>query len=152
MCNSPVVQFSPGATVSVGNSAAAPVPVRDVDAPGRQPFQASLDLNISGVTGAYLPIPAGKRFVVEFVAINCAAASLSGAIQPKAIFSTSLAGSASANFYLPALTVPTSADQFANTQQVKLYADQLSIGLAYSGYAPSFLVMHVAVSGYLIDP
>ncbi len=57
-------------TVSIGNTAAAPVLVRDVENPARQPFGQTFNFTIpdgmiQGQTS--LSLPAGKHLVIEYV-------------------------------------------------------------------------------------
>ncbi len=49
--------------------------VQDVDQPARQPFQATVQMGPGNLSFVAVPIPSGKRLVVEYVAINGAAAS-----------------------------------------------------------------------------
>jgi hypothetical protein len=70
---------SRGATdppVTVINTPAQPVPVRDVDNPARQPFQTSTSsltnaFNAQGFGLTLTTVPAGKRLVIEFVSAAC---------------------------------------------------------------------------------
>ena len=62
-------------TVTVANSAQSPLFVRDVDAPGRNPFQTSQNILFTTVSGtAFFTVPDGKVTVIEHV-------SMSGAVE-----------------------------------------------------------------------
>jgi hypothetical protein len=61
-------------SVDVSNTAASPVPFRDVDNPARQPFQAQVMGGFAdgaSTTGdiTLTTVPAGKRLVIEYVSI-----------------------------------------------------------------------------------
>jgi hypothetical protein len=49
---------------------------------------------------------------------------------------------------LPSTVTP---QQFYNSGPVTIYADSLNIGGGYSGFAPSFLVFNVVISGHLVS-
>jgi hypothetical protein len=125
--------------------------VQDVDQPARQPFQATVQMGPGNLSFVAVPIPSGKRLVVEYVAINGAAASSGGGIQPYILINSSVNGGAAVNYYLsptPSANAPT---QFQVSEQVKIYADTLAIGPAYAGFAPSFLVFNATISGHLVS-
>src|SRR5437899_6396572 len=69
----PIAQAAPSPTnVNVVNTTASPVPVRDVDNPARQPFQAEAVGGFAdgaSTTGDITigAVPAGKRLVIEYV-------------------------------------------------------------------------------------
>src|SRR5437870_13576858 len=71
----PIAQAAPSPTnVNVVNTTASPVPVRDVDNPARQPFQAQAVGGFAdgaSTTGDITigPVPAGKRLVIEHVSV-----------------------------------------------------------------------------------
>ncbi len=57
-------------SVNVTNTEAAPVPVRDVDSPGRQRFSSRVVISIPGngiLVSDHYVVPAGKRLVLEDV-------------------------------------------------------------------------------------
>jgi len=62
-------------SVQVGNDIAHPVPVRDVDNPARQPFQAGgfapFSANETNVIVNIATVPTGKRLVIEHVSVSC---------------------------------------------------------------------------------
>ena len=107
---------------------AAPVSVRDVDHPARQPFAASCVINNNqGFPCIVATVPPGKRLVIEMVQIA----------NPNAG---------------PELTVVTNGNQivygfFQPNQLVRVYADPgtpVSIAGGQAG-------MRAAISGYLVD-
>jgi len=71
----PIAQAAPSPTnVNVVNTTASPVPVRDVDNPARQPFQAEAVGGFAdgaSTTGDITigAVPAGKRLVIEYVSV-----------------------------------------------------------------------------------
>src|SRR5215510_7362049 len=65
--------------------------MKDVDQPARQPFQTTVTVNLNNPGYTNVPVPSGKRLVVEFVAIAGAAASTAGAVQPIILLNSSIA-------------------------------------------------------------
>ena len=78
--NSPTVNLAPGSSVGitgtpavqVSNSAASPVPIRDIDNPARQRWQGAAQVlfnfpDTQLVTTFGPAIPAGKIFVIEYI-------------------------------------------------------------------------------------
>src|SRR5216117_2665883 len=71
----PIAQAAPSpSNVNVVNTPASPVPVRDVDNPARQPFQAEAVGGFAdgaSTTGDILitTVPAGKLLVIEHVSV-----------------------------------------------------------------------------------
>jgi hypothetical protein len=125
--------------------------MKDVDQPARQPFQTTVTVNLNNFNYTNVPVPAGKRLVVEFLAIAGAASSASGPIQPLILLNSSVAGSPSVNYYIQMMqSVPTPTQYYFNGP-VKIYADTLSVGFGFAGYTPSFLAGQVQISGHLID-
>jgi hypothetical protein len=62
-----------GNTVQVGNTASAPVLVRDVDSPARQPFQDFNSIDLVAPFGnterVLFTVPTDKRLVIEFISL-----------------------------------------------------------------------------------
>ena len=58
--------------MTVANSPAGPVPVRDVDNPARQPFTFQQDIEIppNVIGGVSFTVPANKRLVIEQVSVR----------------------------------------------------------------------------------
>jgi len=142
------VRAAVSALVTVANTPANPVPTQPVDA--KNAFQTSLSL---GLVPQAITIPVGQRLVVDFVTISGIAQSLSGPIQPTIILESSLNGGGSANYYLDPAPSPVNipgANQLYLGQQVKVYADSLTVAPAYAGFAPSTFIFNVAISGHLI--
>ena len=144
LASTAVVAVTPKAAVAAAN-------VKDVDQPARAPFQATVQLNINNFTYTAVPIPAGQRLVIEYVSISGAAQSNNGPVQPVALLTTTLAGNPGASFYFapPAdVALPT---QFYRGETTAIYADTLEVGPGFAGYAPSFMVLNVVISGHLIS-
>lgn len=163
--NTPVtVTNTPAVTVtnpvSIANGTNAPVPIINVGKAALNAFQATVQLDVNGITGplsAQIPIPSGQRLVIEFVEANGTAAAAGGGVQPEVILFSTLnpvvggqsSPTVSYNFYLDqSLTVPT---QFKVASPVKIYADQLSVGIGYAGFQPTYLQYGVSISGYLVN-
>ncbi len=125
--------------------------VQDVDSPGRQPFQATVQFSGTNLASIPVSIPSGKRLVIDFVAINGTTASAGGQIQPVFLIQSSVAGSPTTSFYLEPPLNSTQGQQFYTAQPLTIYADSLSVSDAYSGFAPSFMAFNVNISGHLIS-
>ena len=71
--NSPSEPVPVTGTVSVSNLGANPLPVRDVDNPARNPFQAqvlcTIQAGTSGKRCTITTVPQGKRLVIELVTV-----------------------------------------------------------------------------------
>jgi len=140
---------------------ASPLPMRDVENPARQPFQADAPSTGEFPDGMFvtLPmittIPAGKRLVIEQV-------SVSGAmIKGQRMVTAGLHISNSGNNVQHFLTVTPQGsggccrDVFIASQQVRLYADP---GTIVSGFATrdvntgfASAAVSFSISGYLVD-
>ena len=70
----PTVGLAGGSSVLVGNNAANPVLVRDVDSPGMQPFEALGDAGMSpgadNTNVELFTVDSGKRLVIEYVSAH----------------------------------------------------------------------------------
>ncbi len=125
--------------------------VRDADLPARQPFQRNIIVNLNDFSYQNIPIPTGKRLVLEYVSVSGGAASTQGGVQPIILINSSVAGSPQMNFYLDMTQSVTAPMQFYKSEVVKIYADTLAIGFGYSGYTPYQLAAQVQISGHLVD-
>jgi hypothetical protein len=124
---------------------------KDQDQPARGAFQTSIQFTFPNTLITSVPIPAGMRLVVDYVATAGAAQSSGGPIQPSIIFESSLNnGGGSANFYLTPVQSPLVTTQFNHSEKTTIYADNLNVAFGYSGYTPAFAVFNVAISGHLI--
>jgi hypothetical protein len=142
------VRAAVSALVTVANTPANPVPTQDVEA--RNAFQAEFE---TGFGSTPVTIPAGQRLVVDFVTINGEVNSLTGPIQPSVIFQSSINGGPTVNYYLQPAPNPVplpQENQLYLAQPVKIYADTLTLGAAFAGFAPNFYALRVSISGHLI--
>jgi len=129
--------------------AVSAVLTRDTDLPARQPFQATVIVNLNNFRNQSVAIPEGKRLVVEYVTI--AGATCCTSTQPLILFNASLKGAAATTYYLQPVISEVANYQFYKSEVMKIYADQLSVGFGWSGYNPSQLSSNVAISGHLVD-
>jgi hypothetical protein len=130
---------------------ARPTLVQNTDEPARAPFQAVVNLNYATNTlYVSVPIPSGKRLVIDYVSVNGAAASPTGNIQPYVILSSSVAGSPSATYFLPQTQSPLATTQFSSTGPVTIYSDTLAVSFGYAGFTPNFANFTVSISGHLV--
>jgi hypothetical protein len=142
------VRAAVSALVTVANTSANPVPAQSMDA--KNAFQVDLQM---GLTPQAVTIPAGQRLVVEYVTISGIANSLNGPIQPSLILQSSLNGGGSASYYLQPGPTPVNipgANQLSFSQQVKVYADTLTVSPAYAGFAPFTYTFTMSISGHLV--
>jgi hypothetical protein len=124
--------------------------VRDEDSPGRNAFQATFTMTGS-LLGGTIPIPAGKRLVVDFIEAHGGATTNGPSIQPTVVLNSSLNGSPSVAYYFPLQVEASGINQFTQTEKVAVYADSLNVGMAYSGYSPVEFIFVANVSGHYID-
>jgi hypothetical protein len=125
--------------------------VQDVDQPARAPFQATVQLNFTNFTFTPVTIPAGKRLVVDFVSVSGAAGTTGTDIQPIVILNSSVAGNAASSYYIAPQQSGTVPGQFYQNSPVTIYADSLSVGPAFAGFTPAFLIFNVTISGHLVS-
>jgi hypothetical protein len=126
--------------------------VQDVDQPARAPFQATVPININNFTYTSVPIPAGKRLVIDYVSLSGAAQTSGAYVQPIIILNSAVAGSSSALYYLGPNPSTTTPGQYYLAQPMTVYADSLQVSPAFAGYTPSFMAFNVVISGHLITP
>jgi hypothetical protein len=142
------VRAAVSALVTVSNTAANPVPTQSMDA--QNAFETSFTLGFDDVP---VTIPAGQRLVIDFVAIDGAAISGSGPVQPDIFFNTTLTGGGSGSFDLQLAPSPVSLPgegQVYFAQPVKIYADTLNVSGGFAGNTPSFFQFTVNISGHLV--
>lgn len=125
--------------------------VQDVDQPARSPFQASVAININNFTFTNVPIPSGKRLVVDYLAVSGAAQTSGADIQPIILISSSVAGNPSALYYIGPDQSTAVQGQYYHTEKATIYADSLSVSPAYAGFTPTFMAFNVVISGHLIS-
>lgn len=64
--------------------------VQDVDQPARAPFQVTVNADIKNFTFTSVPIPSGKRLVIDYVALEGAAQTTGAYVQPIVILESSV--------------------------------------------------------------
>jgi len=140
-------------TINVGNFGDSPLPVRDVDSPGRQLVRAGESCSGSGCSATVFTVPAGKRLVIEYASIE---ANIPLGKMARWQLLTNSSGIQNAEFNFP-LTQPAvvfgAITQVTAGQQVRFYAeagDAVRMGGATNDSAqPSNY--NFAISGYLVD-
>jgi hypothetical protein len=139
-------------SVQVGNPESAPVPVRDVEHPARDPYQAAVTVDLANgdltKQGTLDAVPAGKRLVVEALYVN----ALLPASQLAAVFFVQA----------PVVTVPVpltftgafpSGESFVGAQATRLYVSAgapFTTSVVRTSSAGAASVRFLAV-GYLVD-
>jgi hypothetical protein len=151
--NSPSEPVPVTGAVSVSNLGDSPLPVRDVDSPGRQPVTAEGSCSGSGCTGTVYTVPAGKRLIVEYASIT--ANIPAGKVARWRLF-TNNAGQQGAELDFPLTQPPVIfgiLSQSTAGQQVRLYAEAGSEvrmnGTTSDNAMPSNYIF--SISGYLVD-
>ncbi len=145
-------------TITVGNPTSSPVPVRAVDNPANQAFQAedvlTLDAGVSNNIIVGPAVPAGKRLVIEHV--SATGLLPAGAKLLRAEIGASLNGSFVFHRLVPALDGSIGTiDVFAMSTPMRMYADGgtslhlLAVRDAFSIGSPASV--DFSVSGYLVD-
>lgn len=135
--------------VTVDNTVADPVPVRDVDNPARQPFSSSQNAFFSpGSRDAIfdLPLPpSGKQLVIESVTVN--------ALIPTGQNLWSASINHNPLIIVPQGDVGSGNDAFTASQQFRLYVtSQGSITFIVSRNSSTGSgVVQGTISGYLVD-
>jgi hypothetical protein len=91
------------------------------------------------------------RLVIDFISLSGAAQSSGGPVQPTVILNSQVGGGASNLFYFSPPQSTTVTSQFYMSEKTVIYADSLSVGPAFAGYTPTFLVFNVVISGHLVS-
>jgi hypothetical protein len=144
-------------TVKIGNNAATPVLVRDLDNPARHPFQFYATFSKTGgnfLTDNQIAVPAGKRLVIETVTVQAYVPA-----GQKLLAQINMVGGGTFAQHNILLTPQGGfdfnlLDYFAATESVRLYADQGSavpFSLTRSSSDANLWGGSYTVSGYLID-
>lgn len=125
---------------------------QDVDQPARAPFQVSVPVNVNNFTLTNIPIPAGKRLVIDYISLNGAAQTSGAYVQPIVLVTAGVAGSNAVSYYFGPNPSTTTPGQYYASYPTTIYADSLSVSPAFAGYTPSFDSFSVNISGHLITP
>ncbi len=158
----PTVGLAGGSSILVDNNAANPVPVRDVDNPARQPFQASGSTVVNAGFDdscrfgllTLTTVPAMKQLVIEDVSFWGGLPAGQRFLQ---VTVNNTAGGTPMRHYLPvalqATDISGTFDAFAASQPVRWYADPETdvfacfVRNATAGTGSA----HWTISGYLVD-
>jgi hypothetical protein len=142
------LKLDPSSSVTVGNTAANPVPVTVTAQPVRQPVHASSQLfngDADTASGVIYTVPAGKLLVIEF---------FSAELDPDSgiaylFLATELSPGSST---LQHLLAPNHPDLFAVTHQVRIYAGAgTNVVAGFRMFDSEPTSAKVMISGYLED-
>jgi hypothetical protein len=153
VANTPGVNINNTPNVSIAGtpnvSIAGTPTVRNADEPGRAAFQTTVTVGFGqGLVG--VPIPAGTRLVIDYVSIHGNAQG-PGTVVPTILFESSINSQPSVNYYISPVQIgDATVDQWRASEQVKIYADSLAMGVGYAGVVPTTLSFDVNISGHLI--
>jgi hypothetical protein len=150
-------------TVSVSNLGGTPLPVRDVDNPARQPFQASIiEPPLGTPNPVFFTVPAGKRLVIEYVSAEALALDPDCVTPPRFALTTTAGGTPLAHFFYPENSGTISfsgntAKVYGLSRQTRIYADPLTQvklnvrtdALPLCSYNSAGRDLHI--SGYLVN-
>ncbi len=159
LTGTPTVALSGGSVVSIDNSMAQPVFVRDVDAMAKQPFQTEVGCSQSGpVCNSYFDVPIGKLLQIEFADADISALQGTTLVEfwvvvlqqgRRVTHRLSLTPQGSESSSAPTFI------HFAGTHTVQMYADAGTQVLVHaSAYPPSdenFMTSAATISGHLVD-
>ena len=169
----PAVQLGSGSTVGitgpvqVGNDAANPAVVRDVDNPARQPFQKTICIAFGSFTlqctglglGLGFQVPATQRLVIEQVSGNCeqGAGSPVGTVPLRTQVGSDFVDHIFPLQPTPIFAAPTAVYSSSFNQVTRIYADPNSgvgfSGLQFAAFGTGIdALCKVSVSGYLLNP
>jgi len=166
----PAIQFASGNTVGingpvqVGNDAANPAVVRDVDNPARQPFQKLIcvafgnEANNCGALVNGFTVQAGRRLVIEQVSGSCELES--GTVLVSVALGTQVGSLDVVAHFLPLPPPPTPTPTVVYSSSfnhvTRIYADPGSgVGInsgQFLGSTGTDAVCRLALSGYLLNP
>ena len=146
--------------VVVTNSPAQPVPVKEQNNPAFQPFQWQQGVSMLGLSSSYsfnIPVPAGKRLVIEHIS-GYFAGNSDGTI-PRMSLQTHLNGVPSAMWFpLTYVGADIYGPQFNASHSMRMYADGgtnvtvfVSKSLDVYGKFSSATSGAVTISGYLVN-
>ena len=140
-------------TVSVSNLGGSPLPVQDVDSPGRQPVKAEASCSGCGCSATVYTVPAGNRLIVESASIT---ANIPAGKMARWRLFTNNAGQQGTELNFPVTQPPVIfgiISQSTAGQQVRLYAEAGSDvrmnGTTSDNAMPSNYIF--SISGYLVD-
>jgi len=140
--------------VQIGNSPASPVPVRNVENPARQPFQASGQCSLTNLLNcsADIAVPAGKLLVIETITLQFL---VDTGLRGEASVVVTLNGSP--QFHLLPVdfqaTTTSGTDVLRGAHAVRLYADPGS-KVTFAAEVTNIPVVGdftATFSGYLVD-
>ncbi len=157
------------------NDPSFPVPTRDVDNPGRHPFQRTFSSSLTGGTctdTSSFKVQSGNRLVIEFASAQ-AQVVINSPTQPPQIAEVSIetvVGSDTADHRLPLIKTgtvsdscpfspcppspPPPQDRFEGSQMMRVYADpgtEVSVTTGRTWPCHGLANFSVAISGYLIS-
>ncbi len=143
-------------TVIVGNTAAAPVQVRDINRKLTMPVHGGVNLQIivdepQDETAVMYTVPAGKRLVIEFISVDVLMDGSSA--DPDVRITSTLGGTA----YSHTLALTPQNDDYKNfgfSGMTKIYAEAgTNVTVTFQIYEPATAINSATVrfSGYLED-
>jgi hypothetical protein len=162
--NTPNVNIANLPAVTVGNTAASPVLVRDTEQPARAPFQVGANAAIGCGPTVVFSVPSGKEAVIEYLSFS--GEGFTSGTPPMAAGTgvaiwTQTANSVtpgSISHDIPVLLHGNSQlfgspySHFVATQQLRLYADpETDIKLSGCQNGTGFLATIFSISGYLVN-
>jgi hypothetical protein len=141
--------------VQVVNTENEPIPVYNVDEydiSAKQPFQEGFQIQFDPTQsggGVSIPVPPGKRLVIEFVS-----GVVSVTIGKVATFfvKTTVNGNTAKHFLQPIETEPSGGNyNWTVSQNVRLYADPQTDVQIFTNFTQSGSGAFFSISGYLMD-
>jgi len=114
------------------------------------PFVATVPININNFNFTAVPIPTGKRLVIDYISMSGAAQTTGAYVQPIIILYATLQGGAQNLFYFAPPQDHDVPGQYYDHEQTTIYADTLYASPAFAGFTPSFMSFNLVISGHLL--
>ncbi len=114
------------------------------------PFVATVPININNFNFTAVPIPAGKRLIIDYVSMSGATQTAGAYVQPIIILAATLHGGSQNLFYFAPLQDPNVPGQYYDHEQTTIYVDTLYASPAFAGFTPSFMSFNLVISGHLV--
>jgi hypothetical protein len=136
-------QAAPPASTTPVTVVNTPLPVRSIDNAALQTLQGFVGLSLTNANtyvGSLSPLPAGKRFVLDY--LDMRDSTPSGATPGYLVVTPSLNGSSASTFLMPLNFLPASTTFAQGTLQVPIYAEGFN-GITFT-YIPGYVPINTA--------
>ena len=125
---------------------------QDVAQPAPAPFQVTVAVNVDNYTLTAVPIPAGKRLVIDSISLNGAPPTSGAYVQPVVLVTAGVAGNRNVSYSFGPDPSTARRGYYSASYPTAIDADSLYLSPAFTGYTPTFDSFNVSISGHLITP